>query len=690
MSVLDKVRKAATGEDKPIQELRQKLAQSKNSTAKHVSTWELNRAFFSGQQWVYWNRNKIERPILEPESSRVLIEDDRITGIVRTEIAKMSKQRPTWSVVPTTAEGDDVKAAETGEKILQFLWKHLALRVKLEDALLWSRVCCAGFWKVCWDAGGGEKFGIVIDEEGNPVQNPATGAPMKPEDFPEGLPEGAKTKSLATGDVHVEVVSPFELFPDPLAKNLKDCEWVIQVSLQSKDYVMQRWGLDLQADTSATTGGAEINIPSEQGNTYKGIKVHEYWERPSATNPQGRRCVWAKEQVLEDGPNPYKGLPYVMFRSIPVPGRFWPMAIVELLRGPQVELNKIKSQIVENAQRIGNPAILIAQTSNTKVGGVPGEEIVYDDTSVNAKPEYLRPPDMPQYVVEQINRIEQSLQEISGQHEVSQAQVPPGVKAASAINLLQEADDTRLGPGIYDMEEALADAGTMMLEVVAQYWTDERVVLIAGENHDLDAMVFRGAALKENTQVEVQTGSMLPQSKAARQAAIQDFLALAFQYEGQQPLNPRFLSKTLKDLGAGGLEKFYGDINQDEAQINRENQELSQERVVKLHVYDNNQLHLEGHTEYQKSAAYLALGPLPKQLFELHTREHREHLVQQMGAPKGEEKKPAESLNYKDAPPDVRRQIEEQAGLEPSHDESSQSVQHPQHPEPKPPQGGEQ
>jgi len=681
-SILDKVREKATGEDKDITALKRKLAEAKTAQSRYFSTWELNRAFFSGNQWVYWNKTKIERPVLEPESTRVLIEDNRITGIVRTEISKMTKQRPTFTVIPTTAEQEDVSASMTGEKILQFLWKHLYLRIKLEQALLWSRVCGSGFWKVCWDSGAGEKFGVVVDEQNTPIQHHETGAPMKPEHFPEGLPEGAQTKSIATGDVHVEVVSPFEIYPDPLAKTLNDCEWLIQVSVQSEDFVKQRFGVDLKPDSNVMPGSAEIQVPSqvESGSTYKGIKLHEYWERPSADNPVGRRVVWAKENILEDGPNPYKCIPFVMFRSIPIPGRFFPMAIVQLLRGPQTELNKIKSQIVENAQRIGNPAILIAATSNTKVSGVPGEEIKYDDTSMHSEPKYLQPPNMPPYVIEQISRIEQSLQEISGQHEVSQAQVPPGVKAASAINLLQEADDTRLGPGIYDMEDALGEAGTKLLEIVAEYWTDERVVLIAGENHALDAINFKGAALKENTKAEVQTGSMFPQSKAARQAAIQDFLGLAFQYEGQQQMNPRMLGKILKDLDAGALSKLFGDVSQDESQINRENQELAQEKPVKLHVYDNNQAHLEGHTEYQRTAAYQGLSPMAKTLFELHTHEHREHLAAQLKPP--EVKPPSESLNYKDAPPDVRRQIEQQAGLQPSQDEKAGPVEHPEAPEP--------
>ena len=87
--------------------------------------------------------------------------------------------------------------------------------------------------------------------------------------------------------------------------------------------------------------------------------------------------------MLTEGPNPYKELPYVMFKGIPVPGRFWPTSVVELLRGPQTELNKIRSQIVENAQRIGNPSMTISKQSGTQVSGVPGEQIFFE-TRLNA------------------------------------------------------------------------------------------------------------------------------------------------------------------------------------------------------------------------------------------------------------------------------------------------------------------
>src|SRR6185437_11901016 len=375
---------------------------------------------------------------------------------------------------------------------------------------------------------------------------------------------GCKPKTIAAGDVNIETVSPFEMYFDPVALDIEDAEWCIQVAVKTPEWVKAHFNVDLESDTDIAPGTAEGKVFSTGsatgGNGGRGVKVSEYWSKPSSKYPNGRRVVWAKSKILLEEDNPYRELPYVMFKGIDVPGRFWPTSIVEQLREPQTELNKIRSQVTDSAQRTGNPALLAAKQANVQYEGVPGERIDYDDTVPNAIPSYLEPPSMPPYVLQQQERIEQAMQDISGQHEVSSAQVPAGVTAASAINLLQEADDTRLGPAIYDMEETLGIAGSRLLKLVAQYWTDERTVMIAGEDQAWNTILFRGAMLKENTHAEVQMGSAFPRSKAAKQAAIQDTLSLALQYSGPGALNPRDLRKVLRDYEAGGLVKLFGDL----------------------------------------------------------------------------------------------------------------------------------
>ena len=657
----------ATTPDSSVGELEKLLTQAKNARAGFEPIWYLNVSYYMGKQWVFWNRGRLDRPILEPW--RVTLTDNRIIGIVRTELAKMTKQKPAWQVVPVTAEDADLEASRVGEQILGYLWRHLHMRTQLMDALLWSRTTGAGFWKVFWDSAKGQKVTIACNEEGDPVMHAETGAPMRTSDFADGLPEGCKPKTIATGDVNIETVSPFEMYFDPAALVIEDAEWCIQVAVKTPEWVKAHFDVELQPDTDIAPGTAEGKVFSTGSatgaNGGRGVKVCEYWAKPSSKHPNGRRAVWAKSKILLEEDNPYRDLPYVMFKGIDVPGRFWPTSIVEQLREPQTELNKIRSQVTDSAQRTGNPALLAAKQANVQYEGVPGERIDYDDTVPNAIPSYLQPPSMPAYVLQQQERIEQAMQDISGQHEVSSAQVPAGVTAASAINLLQEADDTRLGPAIYDMEETLGIAGSRLLKLEAQYCTDERIVMIAGEDQAWNTMLFRGAALKENTHAEVQMGSAFPRSKAAKQAAIQEVLNLALQYSGPGALNPRDLRKVLRDYEAGGLEKLFGDLTADEAQVNRENQQMAQGQKLTINSYDNNQAHLDGHTEWQKSAVYQQLPPEVQQGIEAHVAEHRTQLLRSMG-PQAPQVTPAESLNYKDAPPDIQRQIEGQAGLTPS------------------------
>jgi hypothetical protein len=103
------------------------------------------------------------------------------------------------------------------------------------------------------------------------------------------------------------------------------------------------------------------------------------------------------------------------------------------------------------------------------------------------------------------------------------------VTAAAAINLLQEADDTRLGPDIEDMEKTLEDAGRRLLQLMARYYSDERTMALGGEDGSWDVRRWKGQMLNGNDDVSVQAGSGMPRSKAAKQAAMSDVLNLAIQ-----------------------------------------------------------------------------------------------------------------------------------------------------------------
>lgn len=598
--------------------------------------WFLNTAYYNGRQWVMWDGTNLYEPRLEPW--RVKLVDNRIQPIVRTEIAKMTKTRPQFVVVPNTSDEENVRAAAVGENVLDWLWQELDLTRKLRTTLLWSRIAGAGFWKICWDPTIGDQVEVLARVDTGEILKNGYGRPLRLDTLPDnfdfdGLQQTMGTeigkKTVAKGDLSLEPRTPFEIFPDPLAgeEGLSGADYLIEEVVHSPEYVRRRWNVDVEADSHAISGIAESRMPMP-GNTpadvpVKGVKLRELWAKPSSRFPGGRHVVWTKNQVLKDDRNPYPWLPYVMFRGVPVPGRFWPSSVTEQLISPQTELNKRKSQIAENAIRIGNPSLLRSSNSDVEYDGLPGEEIVFQDTgSPNAIPSWLAPPELPGYVREDVGRIEQALSEISGQHEVTQGRVPAGVTAASAINLLQEQDDTRLGPDVADMEIALAEAGTRLLTLVNAYYTDNRIVRINGEEGAWDIFDFRGAMLKGNNQVEVQAGSGMPRSKAAKQAAMTETLNLLIQYGVQ--LDPRSLRKFFREYEVGGLERLFSDVDVNEAQVQRENRLLAMGELIPVNDYDEHEFHVQGHNDFRKSARFERL-PVPAKLaFEQHIEEHRQ------------------------------------------------------------------
>lgn len=645
-----------------LDHLKKLLASAKASRSRLEADWYLNLAYYMGDQWVFWNRGRIDRPKLE--GWRVQFVDNRILPTVVARVAKATKNRPSFICTPRTGEDDDMSSAELGERILSYDWKELNLDQKHLLAEFWKEICGAGFWKVYWDKSKGNSAeflfvnGHPLNAEGKPMEGKQ--APLR-SDAPhaetvsgiyaaQGM--SIEAKPLATGDVCVEVISPFELYPDPLASSIEECEWVIEEKIRSKEYIQKAYGIsEVTEDAEVPVGIVESRTvssttPINSKEQAKGVKVYEYFCRPNSQDPEGKWVVWFNDKIqYECGCNqsPFADFPYVMFSSNLVPGRFWPTSITSQLRGPQTDLNKLQSQIRENAIRIGNPAVALAREANVEWTGKPGEAVMFSDTAQNALPSFITPPEVPSYVRQEVDRIETSITEISGLHEISNAQVPSGITAASAINLLQEADDTRLGPEIQMMERTIAQAGDKLLKLHARFTSDTRTLRLAGEDGGWDIEEFKGEMLESVMDVDVQAGSGMPQSKAARQAAMQELLALALQYG--VPLNQRSMRRFFQDYEMGGLDRLFQDLEKDESQITRENRRLYEGETFGINDFDDDDLHIEGHEEEMKTAKWEKQPVEIKGAFLAHWKLHKERRIkavnEQVQAAQGEARQAA-------------------------------------------------
>jgi hypothetical protein len=213
-----------------------------------------------------------------------------------------------------------------------------------------------------------------------------------------------------------------------------------------------------------------------------------------------------------------------------------------------------------------------------------------------------------------------------------------------------------IAPDIADHEEELSKLGCKLLELVSKFYTDARTIQIGGDNASWQIFDFRGSMLRDNLHVEVQAGSAFPQSKSAKQAAMQDLLT--FFVQSGNPPQGRQLAQFLQDWEVGGAERLIEEYTVQEQAANRENVLLSQGVPQQLNPYDKDEEHVANHEDFENAARFKQLPPQVQQLHLAHTQGHRDRLAQQ------QQQQMQQQMMLQGQPPPDQQQAQGQMALQ--------------------------
>lgn len=557
--------------------------------------WYLNLAFYMGKQNVQIistaaTANGYQLTVPNAPPWRVRLVSNKIRPIIRTELAKLTSQRPMFTVVPATTEDEDQTAARVGEAIFDSAYSSKDVHRILTDALWWTCICGTGFIKDYWDQDS-------IDND-----------------------------SKQMGDIIVEDVTPFHLFvPDLMQKEIERQPYLIHASTRPLQWVKSRYrktleGKELKPDTTAQDDILEasfLNLTASKSKDREQVLILEVWIKPNGIElfPMGGMFTVIGGQVVQakrDYPFRHGEYPFTKLEHIPT-GKFYGDSVINDLVPLQREYNRTRSQIIEAKNMMAKPKLLAAKGSirTALITSEPGQVIEYQN-GMNP-PTALPMQPLPNYVLEELNRIQSDMDDISGQHEITRGNTPAQVTAATAISFLQEQDDSKLSHTVSSIERAVQKVGRHFLSHVAQFWTTQRTVRITGQNMAFDAQTFTGSMLRNNTDVRVESGSALPRSKAAKQAFVMDLLKLGL-------VPPE---KGLQMMDLGGVDRIYEDYLIDLRQTQRENIKLAMGMPLLPNTWDNHEVHIESHNKFRKGQQYENLPEETKMLFEAHVAAHQ-------------------------------------------------------------------
>lgn len=555
--------------------------------------WWLNIAFFLGEQYVEWAADDVTlrrapQPS-DPKRRRPRPVINKINHFVLQQHAFALEARPTADVLPADDGVQAISDASVAKSAADWLADPQVANFgsALSEATLWALVCGPAFLYWIWD----DKL-------------------KRPDIIP---------------------LSPFDVLPDPYATRFRRSRYAILQRFLDPEQVYDAYGVEVKTDQVEQADVTKTALLRQMGSApvLRGVTVNELWQLPTRRHPRGRYIVWAGRQRLVDldhFPYEHKHLPFTMLGTIPRPGTLWYDSSIKYLREPQMELNQYHAQRIQVRKNFANAKWLIADELEMKEDPDDSpDQILRYTASSGLKPEILQGAAMADNG--EGDWIGQEMMNVVGLHEVSQAQVPGRVEAAKAIEMLKEADSSRLAELNETTKASIAEGFWQSLQLMRQYMPADKLLQTYTPEGLPEVRKFKKEAIDPAQRVLVTTGTGLGRSRAAREDRVFKLIEAGLMTDPiriaqilEVPV-PHLVDATLYDTRLARNENY----QIAEGVTEEEDGTSTKGTPIMPNSWDNHDVHIREHNNFRKTVEFQLLDPEIKQKFEFHVQQH-EHL----------------------------------------------------------------
>lgn len=570
--------------------------------------WELNLNYLAGRQYCEIAANGE----VEEEDKYYYWQDrncyNHIAPIMDSRVARLTRVRPVMSVRASGSEESDVKTAKLTTAVLNSSYGRLNIDDEIFRATVWSETCGTAFYKVTWDNSAGRKTGT---KDGKPVYE---------------------------GDVRVEAVSPFEIFPDSLcAESMEEVESLIHARAVRADEIFRAYGVavnggDVEVFSSGTGNGGGRSV------LHDAVLLIEKYERPSAAYPNGRLIVAADKKILHIGELPFingaegrREIPFISQTAIAQAGSFFGSSMVERLIPVQRAYNAVKNRKQEFLNRLSMGVITVEDGSVdtddlAEEGLSPGKIIVYRQGT--NPPSIMGTGNVPDDLSYEEDRLLNEFILISGVSEFSRSASANGaVTSGVALQLLIEQEDTRMTASGESVRAAVKEMGKQIIRLFRQFATGSRIMKSSGETGKVEMFYFKASDLSSDD-VVFDTENELSFTPAQKKSAVYDLIKTGLLSDETGKMNERTKAKVLEMLGFGSIDNA---LDLEKLHINKAESEnvAGFKHPTAVDEYDDHALHVAEHTRFLLSSDSedVRNDPTAKENALAHLREHKARLA---------------------------------------------------------------
>lgn len=580
--------------------------------------WRMCQYYLAGKQWIGWSE-QLHRVVSATADPKEREREHYLANVLTQYVATILGKLYTDDFRPEiTFRRDDKLSDEYASQCrnaLRYAWdEEIPAREVLLDAILRLVTFGTAGVRCRYDSTVGAMLGQVPVVDGEPVLDPEEARKVMAENYetPEARP---RLQALREGRICWEALSPDNILPPPGVDNERNFPWLI---VERPVPISELKGLYPEAvegltedDLETTSGGMHLREAGEEfGNTkLKGhVMVYTGYERPCPDYPEGEVFVFARDRKLDQRDElPYevggeRKMGITFFHYHRIPGRFWGLGPTQQGIGPQRNRNRSRSQYIELKDRLGlgrvyarTGTINILRETQGRLGEVieipHGHDFPQETSGTGPGP----------WIEADIHMSDEDMDRVMGLREVSLGQAPAGVSAYSAMALLKEEDDRRVGPILMMIRSGVADLVKFTMQTMKLYWGPQKQIMVAGDQGMVAAHLFNATEIPMEYLVEVGEGPPIPRSAAAESQKISDIFDRSIQ--SGQPLPIDWYVDSLEQGKPLPLPKREQSVQREKAEL--ENMLMMRGQMPQIHVYDDDMVHMQVHRAMQSAIAIL-------------------------------------------------------------------------------------
>jgi hypothetical protein len=459
-------------------DMRSRIGDGDTSKKDSKRGWDLSLLFLSGNQWLSYDVNLGRYELVRPRTgANTHATVNLLLNMYRNILSRLSVNYPAVAVMPATPSVDDVTKAKATELFLEYHWN--ADDVKTTLSLAFSYLLSMGTCAL------------------HTYYDPS--------------------KDRITTSAH----NAYDIFFEKDVTSPDESEWIALRTYHTKEALKKAYP-DRAKEIEEAPASVKKDSPSEPKVPANRVELFEiYWRDGRHAIIMGNTYLFKEEDALTD---PF---PIQIIRYTVIPTKLWGIGLIEPLVDLQWFYNKARSQVIQNAELMANPKVLIPKTAGVPTNSFtdrPGEKIYYNATG--GKPEMMVPSPLPGYIMDNMSRIQAEMSDVAGIHSVSLGRRAVNVSSGAALDVLAKKDLSQLEITQTFIEHAVRNVAKTVVLYAKAYYTEGKYIRMMDEYGGVIHREIQSEDLTSDPEVFIQAGSLFRKEAQDRDAKVMEMFNL--------------------------------------------------------------------------------------------------------------------------------------------------------------------